>query len=125
MSGRRSRNKGANGEREFAKFLTDHGFPAERGCQHAGGFDSPDVKCPSLPYMHHEVKRVERLDLWGSLDQAIGDAGAKLPVVHHRPNRRGWVSILRTEDLLTLLKLIQQNEEDQVSDAGTTIGTGT
>lgn len=114
MSGKISRNKGARGEREFAKFLTDHGFPAERGCQHAGGFDSPDVKCPSLPHVHHEVKRVERLDLWGSLDQAIRDAGnMKMPVVHHRPNRREWISILKTEDLLTLFKVIATLQEKE------------
>lgn len=112
MSGSRSRRKGAVGEREFAKFLTDHGFPAERGCQHAGGFDSPDVKCPSLPHIHHEVKRVERLDLWKSLEQAISDAGnLKVPVVHHRPNKREWISILRTEDLLTFLKIIKTLQE--------------
>lgn len=107
MSGRKSKQKGARGEREFAAFLTEHGFPAHRGCQFSGGEDSPDVKCESLPYMHHEVKRVERLDLWTSLEQAINDAGQKMPVVHHRPSRRDWISIMRSEDLMTLLKIIQ------------------
>src|ERR1700678_209079 len=54
-----SRNKGAGGEREFAKVLTDAGFKAERGQQHSGGKDSPDVRCEGLTNVHFEVKRVQ------------------------------------------------------------------
>lgn len=64
MTGKSSRDKGGRGERELAKFLTDRGFPAQRGCQHAGGPDSPDVKCESLDEFHIEVKRTEKLTLF-------------------------------------------------------------
>ena len=34
-----------------------------------------------------------------ALEQAIGDAGQKVPVVVHRQNRKPWVVIARLDDL--------------------------
>ena len=87
-----SRAKGKRGELDFCRFLGDHGFPARRGQQFAGGTDSPDVVCPSMPDVHHEVKRTERLHLHDALDQAIRDAVTKLPIVWYRRNGYGWVA---------------------------------
>lgn len=105
MSGRRSRNKGKRGERELAAVLTAAGLVAERGSQHRGGPDSPDVLCPSLPHVHFECKRTERLDLYAALEQAIKDAGDRLPVVAHRRNGRPWVAILPLDQLLGVLRV--------------------
>lgn len=100
----RSGPKGKRGERELAHYLTDHGHPARRGQQYAGGSDSPDVVCPSLP-AHWECKRVERLSLYESVDQAVADAGqGKVPVVAHKRNRKPWLAILKLSDLITLLE---------------------
>lgn len=102
MSGR-SRNKGKVGERQFRDVLRAAGFAAERGCQHRGGPTSPDVVCEALGRFHFEVKRQERLRLLAAMDQAITDAGERMPVVAWRPNRSGWVCMIRAEDLLKVI----------------------
>lgn len=52
-----------------------------------------------LPGVHIEVKRTERLDLYGALDQARRDAKpGKLPIVVHRRNNCRWVVIQDAED---------------------------
>ena len=104
MSGAMSRRKGKRGERELAARLTSEGFPATRGQQHRGGADSPDVIVPTLPMIHFEAKRCERLSLYTALAQARRDAGDKVPVVAHRKNASEWVAILRLTDLLSILR---------------------
>ena len=94
--------KGKDGEREFAGLLRAEGLEARRGQQHAGGPDSPDVLCPSMPDTHFEVKRTEVLSLYKAMDKAILDAGDKVPVVAHRRNRKPWLVIMRFEDWLKL-----------------------
>ena len=69
-----SRAKGARFERELAKKLREYGYDAERGCQHAGGKDSPDVKTNMLG-IHIEAKDVEKLNIWNALEQSRRDAG--------------------------------------------------
>ena len=100
MSGARSRRKGKRGERELAALLTAEGFPATRGQQHRGGPDSPDVIVASLPGIHFEAKRCERLNLYDAVAQAKHDAGDKLPVVAHRRNACEWLAILRESDFV-------------------------
>lgn len=110
--GAKSKRKGANGERSLAQLLCDEGFPATRGVQYHGGEDSPDVRCPSLPWVHFECKRTERLNLYAALEQAKQDAWpspmpqgpVKFPVVAHRKNGEEWVAILRLVDLLQILR---------------------
>ncbi len=97
-------NKGKRGEREWAAFLSSEGWTAQRGAQHRGGPDSPDVICPELDGYHFEVKRCEQLRLEDAMVQAVADAGAKVPVVAHRKNNCGWVVVLRAEDFAELLR---------------------
>jgi hypothetical protein len=97
--GLKSRNKGKRGEREAAAeirrlFRTD----ACRGCQFAGGEESPDIRT-SIPHVHFEVKRAETVRLYDALNQAIADAGANIPVVLHKQNRHPWIAITRLDDL--------------------------
>ena len=100
-----SRAKGKNGELELAEFMRQHGYPgAFRGQQFHGGAESPDVVVPGLEGIHVECKRVESGSLYNWLEQAINDAGSeKVPVVMHRKSRKGWVAIMRLEDLLNIL----------------------
>ena len=98
-----SRQKGARGEREFAKFLRDRGVQARRGQQFSGSPDSPDV-ITDLDRYHFEVKRVESLRLYPAMQQAKDDAGNKVPIVAHRKNNQGWVVIMSAEDFLKLAK---------------------
>ena len=97
--GRKSRDKGASGERELARELSRLlGIEARRGCQYHGGPGSPDVVA-DIPDVHIECKRTERLRLYEALGQAIDDAGEKVPVVVHRQNNKPWVVVVRLEDI--------------------------
>ncbi len=97
-----SRQKGARGERDAAKAWAESlGLdPAacRRGQQFAGGTESPDVVTP-MENIHLEVKRVERGNPYGWIDQAVRDAGSKIPVVLHRRNNREWLAIVRLNDV--------------------------
>jgi Holliday junction resolvase len=102
--GKMSRQKGKKGELEFAHLLTDNGFDARRGCQFAGGPDSPDIQCDALSGYHFEVKRTETLSVYTAMEQAQEDAGGKIPVVCHRRNAKPWLVIMKAEDFLKMLK---------------------
>lgn len=97
--GMQSRNKGKRGEREAAAeirrlFRTE----ARRGCQFAGGQNSPDI-VTAIEGVHFEIKRCECFRMYEALDQASGDAGEQVPVVLHRHNLKPWVAIVRLDDL--------------------------
>ena len=102
--GRFSRNKGKVGERELAHELTRVlGVTARRGVQFHGGPNSPDV-IADIPDIHIECKRTERFRLYEALEQAVADAGNKVPIVLHRQNRQPWVAVIRLDDLPTLVQ---------------------
>lgn len=104
-----SRAKGARAERMFAKLLREYGYEAERGCQHAGGKDSPDVKC-NMPGVHWEIKWVEKLNLWDAMAQSKGDAGeGEMPLVAHKRNNTEW---LVTMPFTEWIKLYQAYESE-------------
>lgn len=106
MGGKTSRNKGKRGERELAKALQDFlGIDARRGIQYKGTPDSPDV-ITDIDNLHIECKRVERFNLYKSLDQARDDAGNKIPVIAHRKNRKPWVIVVELERLAELCEAI-------------------
>lgn len=95
-----SRQKGAAGEREWSKFLTQLGFPARRGQQFSGSKDSPDV-VGGLPGTHCEVKRVQALNIHDAMDQAVRDSGGRnIPYVAHRKNNKPWLVTVRAEDMI-------------------------
>ena len=98
-----SRQKGTRYERHIAKVLREHGFKAERGQQHAGGQDSPDVK-HNLSGIHFEAKHVEKLNIWEALKQAERDAGTNMPVVVFKKNRTKDYVALSLEDFIELYK---------------------
>lgn len=99
-----SRAKGATAEREVAQILREAGYEARRGCQHAGGPDSPDV-VGGPPGWHLEVKRTEKLQLWPAWDQCVRDkADCEKPCVLHRKNKRDWVAVISFSDFLKLVK---------------------
>ena len=94
-----SRRKGCRGEREAAAEIARlFRVEARRGQQYCGNPDAPDI-CTAITQVHFEVKRTESLRLYPALEQAVRDAGPKIPVVLHRSNHRMWVAIVRLEDL--------------------------
>ena len=105
--GMMQRRKGAAGEREAAEKLNEVlGTKFHRGRQYHGGPESPDL-AGDLPGLHLEVKRVEALRLYPSLEQARRDAATdEVPAVIHRPNRKPWVVIVYADDLIRLLDVV-------------------
>jgi Holliday junction resolvase len=99
-----SRNKGKRGERQWRDELRANGYDARRGQQFSGSPDSPDVVCEALPWLHFEVKCVERLNIEDAMAQARRDAGAKTPVVAHKRNHRRWLVTLDAEDFFQFLR---------------------
>ena len=109
--GRMSKAKGKRGERECAAELGELlGCDARRGVQYQGGPDSPDVVLDGLR-IHVECKRVERLDLYGAMRQAIDDAGDDVPIVWHRKNNEESVCVVQTSDLLRLAREIVASQD--------------
>ena len=99
-----SRQKGCRGERMFAQLLREHGYEAERGQQHAGGKDSPDVKTNMLG-VHWEIKFVEKLNLHNAMEQSKRDAGeGEMPLVGHKRSREEWLVTQPFEDWIKLYK---------------------
>lgn len=100
--GKRSRRRGADGERELAKILRGWGFDARRGQQFKGGGDSPDVI--GLPGVHIECKRVERLVIEDAMIQSRTDAEGTddIPVVMHRRNREKWKVTMDLDDFMNM-----------------------
>jgi len=97
--GAKSRRKGKRGELEAAAEIARlFRVEACRGQQYHGAPDAPDIRT-AICGVHFEVKRVEGFRLYASLEQAIKDAGQKVPVVLHRANRRPWVAVVRLDDL--------------------------
>lgn len=99
-----SRNKGARFERRLAKKLEEYGYRAERGCQHAGGKDSPDVK-HNMPRIHIEAKAVEKLNIWNALEQSKRDAGEdEIPTVMFKRNRSEIYVAMTLDDFMEIYK---------------------
>ena len=97
-----SRAKGKRFELTVAHLLTEQGFPCERGQQHKGGSDSPDVV--GLPGIHIEAKNVQRLNIFDAMHQAIRDTGASgnLPAVFHKKDREEILVTMRESDWILL-----------------------
>ena len=98
-----SRTKGKRGELEAAHILKKHGYDVRRGQQFAGINGDADVV--GLPYIHIEIKRVEKLNIDEALSQSIRDAkDDEIPVVMHRKNRTEWKITMRLEDWIEMYK---------------------
>lgn len=97
-----SREKGKRGERELAGHLRAYGYDCRRGQQYCGANGDADVV--GLPGIHIECKRVERLDLYGAVEQAHRDAGDKIPAVMHRKNNSPWLVTMTLEDWIKIYR---------------------
>lgn len=107
--GKKSKDKGARGERELANILKDYGYETRRGQQFCGANGDADVV--GLPGIHIECKRVERLNIYEAMEQAISDSNAKdlpysynIPTVFHRKNGHEWLVTMRLEDWITIYR---------------------
>lgn len=100
-----SRRKGAAGERELAHKLNDYGFDTRRTVQYNGKAEEGQADLLGLPNIHIECKRVEKLNLYDAMAQAIHDAKkGELPAVFHRRNHCEWLVTMRLDDWIKLYK---------------------
>ena len=95
--GKSEREKGAAGEREVAKLLNEAGFVTSRNARN--GLSTDDL-AHTIPGIHIEVKRRERLNVSEAMQQALRDAHGRTPVVVHRRSRETWLATVRLSDLL-------------------------
>lgn len=99
--GKMSRQKGKVGEREVAGLLRQHGYEGRRGVQYRGMPGAQDVV--GLPGASIEVKRTERFDLYGALEQAkAARMQDEVGVVFHRRNACDWVVAIDAHDFMRL-----------------------
>src|SRR4051812_44039068 len=122
-----SREKGKRGERQWRDELRANGYTARRGQQFSGSPESPDVVCDDLPWIHFEVKAVERLNIEEAMDQARRDSAGKVPIVAHRRSFRPWLVTMSAETFFRLLRgdfLTEANGGNGEKDFGTgSLGT--
>lgn len=96
-----SRDKGKRGELELSKELKFYGYETRRGQQYCGANGDADVV--GLPGIHIECKRVEKLNIYDAMSQAISDAKEnELPAVFHRKNYCDWLVTMRLEDWMKI-----------------------
>ena len=106
-----SRNKGAAGERELAAKPREYGYKCRRGHQYSGANGDADVV--GLPGVHIESKRVEKLNLYAAVVQAVRDArGGETPAVFHRKNNKEWLVTMRLDDFMKMYGGIRSAEPD-------------
>ena len=102
--GATSRNKGKVGEREWARYCTERGYPCHRTAQCKGNTgEAGDVE--GLPGIHIEVKRCEQTRIYEWMRQATHDAiadGNTIPIVAHRKNDERWVVIMDADQWFRL-----------------------
>lgn len=110
-----SRSKGAAGERELAKILKQYGYDTRRGQQYCGANGDADVV--GLPHIHIECKRVEKLNLYYAMSQAISDARAnEMPAVFHRKNNCKWLVTMQLDDFMKIYKEYEAGRESNGQD---------
>ena len=98
-----SREKGKRGERELSSILRAYGYDCRRGQQYCGSNGDADVV--GLPGVHIEVKRVEKLNIYDAISQAVRDALKSLiPIVFHRKNNCEWLVTLRLDDFMKIYR---------------------
>ncbi len=106
--GRSARRKGKDGELEAAKALGDMlGIKMRRGQQFSGKGPNSDTDIVGWVGVHVEVKRVEALSLYPSMEQAINDSvEGEVPIVMHRRNGKPWVVCCYLDDLEELSQAV-------------------
>ena len=106
MSGRRSRRKGHDWEREVARRMRDVlGVEARRGFQYRDGAEAPDIIIEGLPHaLHIECKAGKRPPILAALEQAERDAAeGAIPVVIAKKDKKAPTVTMRLEDWLAVI----------------------
>jgi hypothetical protein len=100
-----SKQKGKRGELEFCKVMKNHGYECRRTVQYNGKAEDGQADVKGLEGIHAEIKRVEKLNIYNAMGQAIHDAkDGELPTVFHRKNNCEWLVTMKLEDWVKLYR---------------------
>lgn len=100
-----SREKGARSEREIANLLREkYGFDqCRRGQQFSGLHGDADIV--GVPFLHCEIKNVQREAVRTWMKQSIRDAQeGEIPVVMHKKDREPWLVTLGIDDFMQFFR---------------------
>ena len=110
--GRRSRQKGAQGERDVANELRVIYPDAARGgllqTQYGRGSNACDVE--HTPWWV-EVKRGARPNIQGAFDQATEETDGRPPLVVSRKDRSVWLATMSLDRFIHLVRIIQEYQK--------------
>ena len=110
--GRRSRQKGAQGERDVANELKPVYPHAARGgllqTQYGRGSNACDVEY--TPWWV-EVKRGARPNIQGAFEQATSETDGRPPLVVSRKDRSVWLATMSLERFIHLVRIIQEYQK--------------
>ncbi len=110
--GRRSRQKGAQGERDVANELRVIYPDAARGgllqTQYGRGSNACDVE--QTPWWV-EVKRGARPNIQGAFEQATSETDGRPPLVVSRKDRSVWLATMSLERFIHLIRIIQEYQK--------------
>ena len=110
--GRRSRQKGAQGERDVANELRVIYPDAARGgllqTQYGRGSNACDVE--HTPWWV-EVKRGARPNIQGAYDQSVSETDGRPPLVISRKDRSVWLATMTLDRFIHLVRIIQEYQK--------------
>ena len=110
--GRRSRQKGAQGERDVANELRVIYPDAARGgllqTQYGRGSNACDVE--HTPWWV-EVKRGARPNIQGAFEQATDETDGRPPLVVSRKDRSVWLATMSLDRFIHLVRIIQEYQK--------------
>jgi hypothetical protein len=110
--GRRSRQKGAQGERDVANMLKPVYPDAARGglLQSQYGKDSNACDVEHTPWFI-EVKRGARPNIQGAMDQANDATDGRPPLVITRKDRGQWLATLELDRFIHIIKILKEYQK--------------
>lgn len=106
-----SKTKGKVGELEFVKKCKEQGYlNVRRTAQYNGKELDSKADVVNLPYIHAEVKRVERLNIYDAVEQAQRDCKLQeLPTVFHRKNNKEWLATMPLSEWFKIYNIYANN----------------
>jgi Holliday junction resolvase len=115
-----SNRKGRDGEEELVRIIREQGFPRIRRSQQYCGKSGESADLVGLPNIHIECKRVEKLNIFEAIKQAIRDVlhsgASKLACVFHRKNRERWLVTMTLEDWFVLYSHSDLSDMDELDE---------
>ena len=112
--GNKERDKGARGERLLRDFLRDRGLDVRRGFTYLHQSD-----LIGMIGIHVECKFVEKLNVRKALQQATDEAKKRsdgMPTVFWKVSRLPWITIMWSEDWITLYKLARTKNPEAMKE---------